>query len=92
MEKMVPGTPLQQKSTPPTWLIEGPFSDLTFTSAGAEADPGTETVTQNSEHSLHDRLLTEVVETDPDIPGYTLINTYAQKQARQLLDEAEDYF
>jgi hypothetical protein len=41
---------------------------------------------------LHDRLLTEVVETDPDIPGYTLINTYAQKQARQLLDEAEDYF
>ncbi|WDP84663.1 MAG: ABC transporter substrate-binding protein [Desulfobacter sp.] len=51
MEKMVPGTPLQQKSTPPTWLIEGPFSDLTFTSAGAEADPGTETVTQNSEHS-----------------------------------------
>ncbi|MDD9302742.1 MAG: hypothetical protein HUK40_10580 [Desulfobacter sp.] len=53
MEKMVPGTPLQQKSTPPTWLIEGPFSDLTFTSAGAEADPGTETVTQNSEHSLY---------------------------------------
>ncbi|MCG8636986.1 MAG: TRAP transporter TatT component family protein [Desulfobacterales bacterium] len=41
---------------------------------------------------LHDRLLTEVMETDPDIPGYTLINTYAQKQARQLLDEADDYF
>ncbi len=41
---------------------------------------------------LHDRLLTEVVETDPDIPGYTLINTYAQKQARQLLDEADEYF
>jgi len=41
---------------------------------------------------LHDRLLSEVVETDPEIPGYTLINTYAQKQARQLLAEAEDYF
>jgi len=26
--------PLQQKSTPPTWQFEGPFSDLTFTSAG----------------------------------------------------------
>lgn len=46
---MVPGTPLQQKSTPPTWQIEGPFSDLTFTSAGAEADLGTEPVTQNFE-------------------------------------------
>ncbi len=41
---------------------------------------------------LHDRLLTEVVETDPAIAGYTLINTYAQKQARQLLDEADEYF
>ncbi len=44
------------------------------------------------DRSLHDRLLTEVVETDPEIPGYTLINTYAQKQASQLLDEADDYF
>ena len=25
--------PLRQKSIPPTWLFEGPFSDLTFTSA-----------------------------------------------------------
>lgn len=41
---------------------------------------------------LHDRLLTEVMATDPAIPGYTLINTYAQQQARQLLDEADDYF
>ena len=41
---------------------------------------------------LHDRLLKNVVERDPDIPGYTLINTYAQQQARQMLAEAEDYF
>lgn len=41
---------------------------------------------------LHDRLLTEVVETDPEIPGYVLINTYAQKVARKLLNEADDYF
>jgi len=41
---------------------------------------------------LHDRLLLEVMETDPQIPGYTLINTYARKQARQLLAEADDYF
>lgn len=41
---------------------------------------------------LHDRLLSDVVEADPNIPGYTLINTYAQKQARQLLAEADDYF
>lgn len=41
---------------------------------------------------LHDRLLTEVMATNPSIPGYTLINTYARQQARQLLDEADDYF
>jgi len=26
--------PLRQKSTPPTWLFGGPFSELTSTSAG----------------------------------------------------------
>jgi hypothetical protein len=26
--------PLQQKSIPPTWQLEEPFSDLTLTSAG----------------------------------------------------------
>lgn len=41
---------------------------------------------------LHDRLLTEVVEADPAIPGYVLINTYAQKEASQLLNAADDYF
>ena len=41
---------------------------------------------------LHDRLLKEVMETDPDIEGYTLINTYARQQAAKLLAEADDYF
>lgn len=41
---------------------------------------------------LHDRLLNEVMETAPNIDGYTLINTYARQQAKKLLDEAEDYF
>nr|WP_320015974.1 TRAP transporter TatT component family protein [uncultured Desulfobacter sp.] len=41
---------------------------------------------------LHDRLLNEVMKTDPNIDGYTLINTYAQQQAGKLLDEADDYF
>ncbi|MCG8617876.1 MAG: TRAP transporter TatT component family protein [Desulfobacterales bacterium] len=41
---------------------------------------------------LHDRLLTEVLATDPEMSGYTLINTYARKQARQLLAEADEYF
>ena len=51
MDKKAPGTPLQQKPTPPTWQIEGPFSDLTFTSAGTEAGSGPKPVTQNFENS-----------------------------------------
>lgn len=41
---------------------------------------------------LHDRLLKEVMAADPDEPGYTLVNTWAQKQARELLMNADDYF
>jgi hypothetical protein len=44
------------------------------------------------DRQLFDKLLKEVMETDPNIDGYTLINTYAQQQARQLLDDADDYF
>lgn len=44
------------------------------------------------DRELHDRLLQEVVTANPKVDGYTLVNTYAQKQARQLLDGAEDYF
>jgi hypothetical protein len=41
---------------------------------------------------LHDRLLNEVLEAQPDVPGYALSNALAQQKARELLDSAEDYF
>ena len=44
------------------------------------------------DRTLHDRLLTEVLNGDPKIPGYVLINTAAQREARSLLDTADDYF
>ncbi len=44
------------------------------------------------DRELHDRLLTEVIQADPAVAGYTLINTHAQKLARQLLDESDNYF
>jgi len=44
------------------------------------------------DRKLFDRLLNEVMDTDPNIDGYTLINTYAQQQAGKLLAEADDYF
>jgi len=40
--------------------------------------------------ALHDKLLNEVLEADPQVPGYTLTNTVAQAEAARLL--AEDYF
>ena len=44
------------------------------------------------ERELHDRLLAEVLATDPVQPGYTLFNTLAQKEAVELLESAQDYF
>lgn len=44
------------------------------------------------ERELHDRLLTEVLETDPHEPGLTLMNTLAQRDAAELLASANDYF
>ncbi|MCG8566031.1 MAG: TRAP transporter TatT component family protein [Desulfobacterales bacterium] len=44
------------------------------------------------DRELHDRLLNEVLEADPHVPGYTLVNTYARQNARKLLDEADEYF
>ncbi len=44
------------------------------------------------ERELHDRLLTEVVEADPNKPGYTLTNVLAQHEAAELLASADDYF
>lgn len=41
---------------------------------------------------LHDRLLQEVLDANPDQPGYLLINISAQREARQLLESADDYF
>ncbi len=44
------------------------------------------------DRELHDRLLSEVMEKDPDVPGYVLINTAAQKEARALFNSGDDYF
>jgi hypothetical protein len=44
------------------------------------------------DRELHDRLLNEVMAADPHQDGYTLFNTLAQRDARQLLDSADDYF
>jgi hypothetical protein len=44
------------------------------------------------DQKLHDRLLNEVLEAKTDVPGYTLSNTLAKKQARELLKSGKDYF
>lgn len=41
---------------------------------------------------LHDRLLEEVLEADAESRGFTLSNTLAQEQARELLAQSDDYF
>jgi hypothetical protein len=44
------------------------------------------------ERELHDRLLNEVIASDPEVPGSTLLNVLAQRQAVELLESADDYF
>ena len=44
------------------------------------------------DRELHDRLLNEVIGADSHVPGLVLVNTLAQKQARELLETAADYF
>ena len=44
------------------------------------------------DRELHDRLLQEVLASDPEAEGFTLSNTLAQDKARLLLDSAEQYF
>ncbi|UCE89281.1 MAG: hypothetical protein JSW10_00090 [Pseudomonadota bacterium] len=44
------------------------------------------------DRELHDRLLREVLEADPEQPGLTLKNVLAQQQARELLDGSAAYF
>jgi hypothetical protein len=41
---------------------------------------------------LHDRLLTDVVNADPNAVGFTLSNVLAQEEARELLADADEYF
>ena len=44
------------------------------------------------DRELHDRLLEEVLAADPEVPGHTLTNVLARREAEQLLAEADDYF
>ena len=44
------------------------------------------------ERELHDRLLNEVMAADPEVPGLTLSNVLAQRDAAELLASADDYF
>ncbi|HLT91640.1 MAG TPA: TRAP transporter TatT component family protein [Woeseiaceae bacterium] len=44
------------------------------------------------DRELHDRLLREVLEADPVVPGLTLTNVLAQREAEALLASADDYF
>lgn len=44
------------------------------------------------DRELHDRLLNEVVSADPEVPGHTLTNVLAQRDAAELLASADDYF
>ena len=41
---------------------------------------------------LHDRLLVEVLESPVDVPGRTLFNVLAQRDAEELLESSEEYF
>ena len=44
------------------------------------------------DQALHDRLLEEVLAADAHAEGFTLINTLAKQQARDLLATSKDYF
>lgn len=44
------------------------------------------------DRSLHDQLLNEVLEQPANVPGLTLLNTFAKKRAQSLLASADDYF
>jgi len=44
------------------------------------------------DRALHDRLLNEVVNSDPSAKGFTLSNVLAQEEAHELLADADEYF
>lgn len=44
------------------------------------------------DQELHDRLLEDVLAAEVEVPGYTLTNVLAQRDARVLLESGADYF
>ena len=44
------------------------------------------------ERELHDSLLNDVMHANPEVPGFTLTNVLAQRDAEELLASADDYF
>ena len=44
------------------------------------------------DQALHDRLVAEALAADPKVPGMTLMNTLAQRQALALQSTSKDYF
>jgi hypothetical protein len=44
------------------------------------------------DRELHDQLLNEVISSNPLKENYTLINVLAIKQAKNLIENADDYF
>jgi hypothetical protein len=44
------------------------------------------------DRELHDRLLKEVMAADVEVPGFTLTNVLAQRDAAELLESADEYF
>ena len=44
------------------------------------------------DRELHDKLLLEVISSDPVKKNYTLLNVIAKEQARTMLEDADEYF
>lgn len=44
------------------------------------------------DRELHDRLLNEVLNSETEYKGYTLLNVFAKQRAELLLQSADDYF
>jgi len=44
------------------------------------------------DRALHDKLLNEVLSTNPRVRGLTLTNTVAQERAKALMETADAYF
>ena len=44
------------------------------------------------DQELHDKLLNEVLASDPNVKNFVLMNTLAQREAKKLLASSDDYF